>query len=66
MLNVIFFIVYFLRDFIFLRTSMRVTQIYGDGEIRELLSLKYAIVVVQRENRIKQKKIHRSLQAQLE
>lgn len=45
---------------------MRTSQVYGDGEVEELLSLKYAIVLMQRENRMKRKKIHRSLQTQLE
>lgn len=31
-------------------------QVYGNGEVKELLSLKYATVLVQRENRIKHKK----------
>lgn len=45
---------------------MRIGQIDGDGEVKELSSLKYAIVLVQRDNTIEQKEGHRSLQAQLE
>jgi len=40
-------------------------RVYGNGEVKELL-FKYATVLLQRENRIKQKKVHRNLQAKLE
>lgn len=35
---------------------MRMRQVYGDGEVKALLSLKYPVVSLQKESRIKQKK----------
>lgn len=39
---------------------MSMRQVYGNGEVKELLSLKYATVLVQRKNRIKQKNPQKS------
>lgn len=40
---------------IFLVTLVRIRQVYGNGKATDLLSLKYGKVLVERENRIKQK-----------
>lgn len=45
---------------------MRMRQVYGDGEVRALLSFKYATVLLQKKSRLKQRTTRRSLQAKLE